>query len=120
MIRGVVHNNRPLIPLIMGWKFNVQEIVALVDTGFTGELKISLEKATELGLEITHTERVKLADEKITDMQCSLALVSMEGMTNTVTVLIAPGEPIIGVSLMKRFKYMLNIDFRYNSLFLQK
>ncbi len=38
MIRGLVHNNRPLVSLVVAWKLGVQEIVALVDTGFTGEL----------------------------------------------------------------------------------
>ncbi|MDP1688681.1 MAG: hypothetical protein Q8L47_00940 [bacterium] len=120
MIKGVVHQNRPLISLIVGWELGVQEIVALVDTGFTGELKISPEKAFELGLQTTHTEPVTLADEKTVNMQASLALVSMEGSANVVSVLIAQGIPIIGVSLLRRFGYTLNIDFKYNSLTLQK
>src|SRR3989344_2292176 len=102
MIKGTVHNNRPLIPLIVGWKLGVQEIIALVDTGFTGELKISPEKAVELGLRTTHTEPVTLADEKTINMRASLALVSMEGAVNVVSVLIAQGIPIIGVSLLRR------------------
>ena len=120
MIRGIVHNNKPLISLIVGWKLGVQEVVALVDTGFTGELKISHEKATELGLETTHTERVTLGDENTVDMRASLALVSMEGTPNVVSVLISKGIPIIGVGLLRRFGYALNMDVRYNSLVLQK
>ena len=112
MIKGVVHNNRPLISIIVGWKLGVQEIIALVDTGFTGELKLSPEKATELGLQTTHTESV--------NMQASLALVSMEGAVNTVNVLISQGIPIIGIELLRRFGYSLNIDLKYNLLILQK
>ncbi|HLC63736.1 MAG TPA: hypothetical protein VJK25_00100 [Patescibacteria group bacterium] len=120
MIKGTVHNNRPLISLIVGWKLGVQEIIALVDTGFTGELKISPEKVRELGLQTTHTEKVTLADENIVDMEASLALVSMEGITNVVNVLIAKGIPIIGVGLLRRFRYALNMDVKYNALILQK
>lgn len=120
MIRGIVHNNRPLISVVVGWKLGVQEVVALVDTGFTGELKISPEKATELGLEITHTEPVTLGDDKTVDMEASLAMVSMEGNPNVVSVLIAQGIPIIGVGLLRRFGYALNMDVKYNSLVLQK
>src|SRR3989338_3860829 len=112
MIKGVIHNNRPLISLVVGWKLGVQDLIALVDTGFTGELKISPEKAIELGLQTTHTEPVILADEKTVNMEASLALVSMEGSANTVSVLIAQGIPIIGVSLLRRFGYTLNIDFK--------
>lgn len=120
MIKGVVHNNRPLISLIVGWSLGVQEIVALVDTGFTGELKLSPLLASQLGLQTTHTEPVTLADEKTVDMQASLALVSMEGVANVVSVLISQGPSIIGVGLLKRFGYALNINFKYNFLTLQK
>src|SRR3990167_9054114 len=107
MIKGIIHNNRPLISLVVGWKLGVQDLIALVDTGFTGELKISPEKAVELGLQITHTEPVTLADEKTVNMQASLALVSMEGVMNVVNVLVSQGIPIIGVGLLRRFGYAL-------------
>ncbi len=120
MIKGVIHNNKPLISLIIGWKLGVQEAVALVDTGFTGELKISPEKALELGLEITHTEPVILGDEKAVNMGASLALVSMEGVANVVNVLVANGSPLIGIGLLRKFGYALNVEVKYNSLTLQK
>ena len=120
MIKGVIHNNQPLIALIVGWRLGVQEIVALVDTGFTGELKIPREKALELGLETTHTQPVTLADEKTVTMEASLALVSMEGVTNVVNVLVSQGASIIGVGLLRKFGYALNMDVRYDSLILQK
>ena len=120
MIKGVIYNNRPLISLIVGWRLGVQDTVVLVDTGFTGELKISPEKALELGLQITHTERVTLADEKTVYMQASLALVSMEGVMNVVNVLVSQGTPLVGVGLLRRFGYALNMDVKYNSLIFQK
>lgn len=120
MIRGIVHNNRPFISLIIGWQLGVQEIVALVDTGFTGELKIPEEKTSELGLILTHTEPVRLADESLVNMPASLALVSMEGIVNVANVLISKGLPVIGVGLLKRFGYILNINFKYNTLTLQR
>ena len=120
MIKGVIYNNRPLISVIVGWRLGVQDTVVLVDTGFTGELKISPEKALELGLQITHTERVTLADEKTVYMQASLALVSMEGVMNVVNVLVSQGTPLVGVGLLRRFGYALNMDVKYNSLVLQK
>lgn len=120
MIKGTIYNNRPLISLIVGWRLGVQETVALVDTGFTGELKISPEKALELGLQITHAQPVTLADEKTVTMSASLALVSMEGVMNVVNVLVSQGIPIVGVGLLRRFGYALNMDVQYNSLILQK
>lgn len=104
----------------MGWRLGVQEIIALVDTGFTGELKLSPEKILELGLQITHAEPVTLADENTVSMPASLAVVSMEDLRSVVNVLISRGIPVIGVGLLKRFGYTLNIDFRYNNLILQR
>ncbi len=120
MIKGIVHNDRPLISLVVAWRLGVQEVVALVDTGFTGELKISPEKAVELGLETTHAEPVMLADGNTINMRASLAVVAMEKSENVVNVLIGQGQPTIGVGLLRRFGYGLHINFKRDSLILQK
>lgn len=122
MIRGVLRraDNRPVIPLIIGWDLRVQEVVALVDTGFSGEVKIPPKLVDELGLHITHAQAVLLANEGITEMPASLAFVSMEGIKEEVTVLICKGMAVVGVGLLKRFGYKLVIDFKYNSVTLEK
>lgn len=120
MLRGIIHKNQPLITLTIGWHLGVQEIVALVDTGFTGELKIPPNKVSELGLQITHTEPICLANEKIVNMQASIAAVSMEGTVKVVNVLVSDGIPIIGVGLLKRFDYALLADFKRDSLTLER
>lgn len=120
MIKGVISNNRPLISLVVAWKLSVQEIVALVDTGFTGELKISPEQALKLGLQTTHTEPVRLANEQTINVPASLARCSMEGRANTVNVIISAGLPTIGVSLLREFGYDLHINFKRDTLVLKK
>lgn len=120
MIKGIVSDNQPLISVIVGWRRGVQELVALVDTGFTGELKIPPDKVSELGLEVTHAEPVSLADEKVVNMSASLTYVSMEGVSSVVNVIIGEGIAIIGVGLLKKFGYTLNINFKYNMLVLKK
>ncbi len=120
MIHGGIYNNRPLIPLSVGWKLKAQEITALIDTGFTGELKISSKEAMELGIETTHTELVTLANESTVGMPVGLAQVSMEGIQSTVEVLISDGMPIIGVGLLKKFGYILSINFPANIVSLKK
>jgi len=44
----------------------------------------------------------------------------MEGIGNDVGTLISAGVPTIGVRLLKKFGYNLNIDFKKDTLFLQK
>ncbi|OGZ72104.1 MAG: hypothetical protein A2908_04400 [Candidatus Staskawiczbacteria bacterium RIFCSPLOWO2_01_FULL_38_12b] len=120
MIHGAIYNSRPLIPLTIGWNSKTQEVTALVDTGFTGELKISLKDAVELGIETTHTELITLADENTVGMFAGLAQVSMEGAQKTMEVLISDGMPIIGVGLLKKFGYILTVNFPASLVSLKK
>lgn len=120
MVKGIVHKNRPVIKLTIGWESKTQKIIVLVDTGFTGELKLSPKEILDLGIIPTHAESIELANGKRTKMFASLARVCIEGIENNVATLIGDGIPTIGVGLLKRFGYNLNIDFKNDLLVLQK
>lgn len=121
MIHGLVaKENRPLIPLVVGWNRGVQEITAMVDTGFSGELKIPAKMIDELGLEITHAQPVLLADGTNATMRASLAFVAMEGVTKEVNTLISEGPAVIGGGLLKLFEYRLIVDYKRGSVELEK
>ena len=121
MMKGVLRkDNRPVVPLVVGWDRGIQEIVALVDTGFNGELKMPPKMVDELGLRITHVQPVLLANDSIAQSAASLAFVNLEGITEEVNVLIAEGLAAIGVGLLKRFGYKLIVDFKYNSVVLER
>ena len=62
------------MPLSVAWNFEVQDIIALIDTGFGGELKISPKMVGELGLSMTHTETVLLANQTVITMPASLCI----------------------------------------------
>lgn len=111
MLKGEVRQNRPLISIVVGWKLGVQTQLALIDTGFTGELRLSEEKAIELGLEKTHIKKVEFGNGKAEYLWYAPAIVSLEGVNQLVDAMIAPGEVVIGVELMKKFEYILKIDF---------
>lgn len=120
MIRGSIIKNRPLMGLTVAWKERSQNLVVLVDTGFTGELKLSEETAQELGLQITHTQQVQLGDGKDVSMASSLALVDLEGVSTVVSVLVSPGDTMVGVGLFKKFQYVMHLDFKFNTLLLER
>ena len=121
MIQGIVgRENRPLIPLVVGWNRGVQEITALVDTGFSGELKVPPKMIDELGLEVTHAQPVLLADGTGITMRASLAFVAMEGETKEVNVLISEGRAVVGGGLLKMFGYKLIVDYKEDSVMLEK
>jgi len=121
MIGGIVgKENRPLIPLVVGWNRGVQEITAMVDTGFSGELKVPPKMIDELGLRVTHAQPVLLANGTSTTMRASLAFVAMEGDTKEVNVLISEGRAVIGGGLLKLFGYKLIVDYKEDSVTLEK
>jgi clan AA aspartic protease len=121
MIRGLVaRDNRPLIPLVVGWNRGVQEIPAMVDTGFSGELKIPDRMIAELGLRVTHAQTVLLADGTTATMQACLVFVMMEGVKREITALISSGPAVVGGTLLKHFSYKLIVDYRSESVLLEK
>ena len=120
MLTGYIIDDKPVLPVIVGWNLNMQEFLALVDTGFTGELKVSPEAAEELGLVVTDVRTVSQADGKPTVWGSGLAYVSLEGTKRQVSVLIGPGQPIIGVRLLKNFGYILTMNFSAENFYLKR
>lgn len=120
MVKGIIHQNCPLVDVRLAWNVRVQDVVAILDTGFTGDIKVPPEKVNELGLIIDHTESIVLGNNQATDVSASSAYVFLDGMRNLVSVLIAPGEVLVGVGLLKKFGFVLNADFKKNSLILYK
>lgn len=119
MLTSQIKDDRPVITITVGSLLEVQNVLALVDTGFTAELKISSEIAEELGIKTEYTERVSLAAGDPIVIGAGFAFVSMEGVTHKVSVLIG-GRPSIGVSLLRKFGYTLNMDFPNNVFHLKK
>jgi predicted aspartyl protease len=120
MVKGLVYKNRPIIKLTVANGLEARRVITLVDTGFTGELKLSAKEAMDLNIIPDRLETVRLANGKPARMFAGSAEVSMEGIKNSVEVLISDGMPIIGVGLLKRFGYNLNIDLKKDILLLQK
>src|SRR3989344_6849747 len=113
MIQGLVgKENQPVIPLVVGWNRGVQEITAIIDTGFSGELKVPPKMIAELGLEVTHVQPVLLANGASATMRASVAFVAMEGETKEVNVLISEGRAVLGGGLLKMFGYKLIVDYK--------
>lgn len=83
-----------------------------VDTGLTGTLKVSPKSAEAIGLNITHTEEVKLADQRNILVGAAFAVVAIDGVKKRVKVIISPGISMVGVGLMQEFEHVLTINFK--------
>jgi predicted aspartyl protease len=120
MLHGRIYEDRPLLPITIGWKENLQEVIVLVDTGYTGEVKLTPQQVKELGIEVTHTRDVRYGDGKPVSREYGIARVSLEGTQKTASVLIDEGVSVIGVQLLRDFGYTLTVDFLANEFLLQK
>ncbi len=120
MIKGRIEENIPLIGISLGWLSGIKKITAIIDTGFSGELKIPPSLAKELKIEITHTERLILADDSSISIPVGLIFTSIEGESKIVYALIGDGISLIGVGLLKKFGLKLTADFKKETLVLER
>lgn len=110
MITGTLINDIPLIQINLASGSAVSSPYVVLDTGFTGDLLVSRKVAEELGLKPLGVEQMNIAGGKAIDVQSSLALANMEGVTKTVQVLIAPGGLLAGISFFRKFGYKAIVD----------
>ena len=76
-------------------------VEAIVDTGFSGQLKLPPETVESLGLlRIGEPVRARLANNTLHEFAVHAASVFLHGRWRTVSVLAGPGPPLIGMALM--------------------
>ena len=120
MINGIFIGNVPWIEVVIGWEQFVQKPLAILDTGFSGDLQITPKIAKELGLKSTNIVRVQIANGQIVDVPVALVLASMEGKKNYIQVLISKSAPLLGISFLTRFSYKALIDCKNRTVILRK
>lgn len=76
-------------------------VEATVDTGFSGQLKLPPETVESLGLlRIGEPVQARLANDTLHEFALHAASVFIVGRWRTVSVLVGPGKPIIGMALI--------------------
>jgi predicted aspartyl protease len=123
MIRGYFHpdnENTPVIKITIAWEQTVINPHLVLDTGFTGEIKISKQIADELGLKPTAVEQVTNMNGEIIDAPLAFAYVEMEGEKQPVTILILDGMDLAGVGLYTKFQQRVIVDCKNRIVELEK
>ncbi len=119
MVHGRFVENIPIIPLTVAWGHAVQSPFVILDTGFTGDLALTSTFAKELGLEVVGVTTMKLANGQIIDTPTALALVSLEGKTHYIQVLISESVPLAGINLLTQFSCKAVIDCKNREVTLE-
>ena len=76
-------------------------VEAIVDTGFSGQLKLPPETVESLGLmRIGESRLARLANNEVQEFDIHVATVFMDGQWRPVQVFAVPGPPLIGMAMM--------------------
>jgi predicted aspartyl protease len=112
MIEGTfVGSDKPVVKAIVAWGQAIQAPNFVLDTGFTGDLVVSKQIATDLGLSIDGVMKVSLAGSSLIEKPTASAIAVMEGQRLLVTaIIIEEGWPLLGISFMEKFGYKAIVD----------
>jgi predicted aspartyl protease len=105
MIRGLFIGNSPWIEVVIGWGQSVRKPLAILDTGFSGDLQVTPQIARELNLQIYGAIKTQIANGQVVSVPIALAVTSMEGVKKYIEVLIADSVPLVGISFLTKFSY---------------
>lgn len=119
MVRGFFRQNIPWIQIILASGYSIQRPYVVLDTGFTGDVQVTPRMARELGLRVIGVTPVLTATGVVSNLRTAVAVVSMEGITRYVNVLISNGLPSVGISFLARFRYRALVDY-YGTVLLQR
>ena len=120
MIYGkFIDNNKAVVPAAVAWEHKVQDSLFILDTGFTGDLIVTQEMAKELGLEITTMTSAHIATDKTVSLPTATAIGIMEGKKLYISILIADGLPLLGMSFLEKFGYKAIVDCKYKKVSLE-
>lgn len=120
MVKGLFIGNIPWVQATIAAANSVQNPHFILDTGFTGDLKVTPKIATDLGLQPTSVMRTRIANGSIATIPTALAVASIEGVVRVVNVLIADGSPLAGIGLLKKYGYKASVCCKYNTVELEK
>jgi clan AA aspartic protease len=105
MMRGVVNPDleATLRVQVFGPSGQMMEIVAVIDTGYSGALSLPSAIITALALSPLASRVVRLADRSRRVLSTYEADVLWDGQKRTLRVLALEGDPLIGTALLKGY-----------------
>ena len=113
MIVGIVRAREPLIGLtVRGFRGRLQDIEAVVDTGYTGWLTLPPTVIAALNLRWQTVGRGILADGSVSTFDVYQARVVWDGRVRSVFVDEFDATPLIGMALLQGYEYKMQVRAR--------
>ena len=85
---------------ILDYRGTAVPVESVIDTGFTGLMTLPDTVINALRLEQNRNRRMRLADGRIRQFETYFATVIWYGNPITISALVMPGAPLIGMSLL--------------------
>lgn len=120
MIEGRFIEELPSIPITVAWREAHHIMLAVLDTGFSGDLQLTPEIVNKLGLRVSDLTSVILADGSKLQIPTGLAIAVMEESGKSVQVLISDSTPLVGIGFLSKFGYKAIVDCKHRKVRLQK
>jgi predicted aspartyl protease len=119
-MNGFFVDKFPAVKVVVGWNQKAATPIAILDTGFNGDLLVTPEIADDLGLEIVGRMNSKVANGQIFELPMALAVSAFGDCSNYVEVLISDGAPLMGVGFLEKFGCKAIIDCKNKIVVLEK
>ncbi len=120
MVEGFMNGNVPLITIAVTNNKNVLDITFTLDTGFTEDLLVTPEIASELELDIENFSELYVANGEKVTLNFANSYAIMENSRKRVQVLISNGIPLLGIGFLTKFGYKAIIDCKERTVVLEK
>lgn len=117
MIKGYVDKYlQAKVPIaVLDKAGHISPLDAVLDTGFNGQLCISINELSKIDLTFLHSEKFELADGRIADRDVFLGQIIFDGQKRLVTVILSGSrDTLIGTFLLADKK--LEIDYPKQSV----
>ena len=109
----------PTIPVGLSFKKAIFSSMFILDTGFSGDLKIGEETAASLGIVPKTFGYTINANGKKTSVGLAQGYAEMEGRKAPITIHITNGPHLAGIGLFTVFKYKVVVDCRSRETYLE-
>ncbi len=110
MIQGVVVNDEAQVEIaVTGPPPARQQIAAVIDTGYTGDLTLPAHVVATLQLPSAGHRRGVLADGSMVNLQVYFATVDWHGRAKDILVLETSGTALIGMRLLNGSKITMDV-----------
>jgi len=112
MIEGSFSDFHPLptVKVFVEFKEAVVYSEFILDTGFSGDLKIDLQTAVELGIKELDMKYIYNANGQRVPVGFAYGFAELENKKKSVEIIVADGPHLLGISFLASFGYASFVD----------